>query len=199
MTGPNRMSAMTALFLGVFGVGGVAISGLTGITLYGMRIIDRNVSVITTVVENTLSDLPRFVESLPEILEQMPRVANTLAGRRAPEYAGHIDVQLSFVKSSRVDGLRPVMTITNKGSEVVSMLVVRVAALSGDHVPIREWTEVVATPIAVDNEWRGPLFPGKTRHVVISSRRTVPESAADELLGAVEISELRLWQPSDAS
>lgn len=75
------------------------------------------------------------------------------------------------------------------------MLAVRVAALDARRTPVREWTEVVATPIAIDHEWRGPLMPGATRHVVLSSWRNFPADKADALLVAPEISEIRVWEP----
>ena len=89
------------------------------------------------------------------------------------------------------------LTITNNGPEVVSLLAVRLAALNENEIPLREWTEIVATPIATCNDWRGPLFPGKKRHVRLSSWRTTRAKDVSRITGAVEISELRLWQPTE--
>ena len=173
MIGQNRMSPLTAFFLGVFGVGAVAIASGAGLVAYGMSIIDTNASAIVGFTRSTVENLPDLIESLP------PAIAELLNDRRAPDYAKNIAVDVNFVSvKSGSGGLRPVMTITNNGNEVVSMLAVRVAALNGRKLPIREWTEVVATPVAVCDDWRGPLMPGATRHVVISTWRTIPPARA---------------------
>jgi len=73
-----------------------------------------------------------------------------------------------------------------------------VAALNQDSLPIREWTEVVATPIAMCNDWRGPLYPGTTRYVVLgSSWRGFPVERLGQITGAVEISDVRIWRPTE--
>lgn len=192
MTGQSRMSPMTAFFIGLFGVGAVGIASGATIVLYGLRIIDQKATAIVGLAENTVTGLPELIASLP------PALGDVLNDRRAPEYASNVDVELNFVTSERKGGLQPVMTITNKGSEVISMLAVRVAALNQQRVPVQEWTQVVATPIAIDDDWRGPLFPGSTRHVVLSSWRTVNAEQAQDLTGVAEVSELRVWRPKDS-
>ena len=80
----------------------------------------------------------------------------------------------------------------------MSLLAVRVAALSQDSLPLREWTEVVATPIGLCNDWRGPIYPGNTRYVVLgSSWRSFPMERLGQITGAVEISDVRIWRPTE--
>ncbi|UCC29443.1 MAG: hypothetical protein JSU86_14720 [Phycisphaerales bacterium] len=197
MTGHTRMSPLTALFIGLFGVGAVGIASGTLVVLYGMRIIDTKANEVLGFADNTIS---KTIDGLPALFDSLPRaVEELLSDRRAPEYAANLDVAADFVVDERSKGRRPVLTITNKGSEVVSFLAVRVAALDTRRLPIREWTEVVATPIALeDGDWRGPLFPGDTRYAVVSSSwRTVPADRAEQVIPAVEISDIRIWQPSE--
>ena len=197
MTGHTRMSPLTALFIGIFGVGAVGIASGTMVVLYGMRIIDTKANEVLGFADNTIS---KTIDGLPALFDSLPRaVEELLSDRRAPEYAANLDVTADFVVDERSKGRRPVLTITNKGSEVVSFLAVRVAALNSRRLPIREWTEVVATPIALeDGDWRGPLFPGDTRYAVVSSSwRTVPADRAEQVITAVEISDIRIWQPSE--
>ncbi len=191
MVSRDRMSPFSALFLGIFGVGAVTIAASAGIVLYGMRIIDTTASSQLWFAEHTIEGLPELIDSLP------PTLADLLSDRRAPDYAGSIDLDAKFITDERSGGLRPVMTITNNGDEVVSMLAVRVAALNDTGAPVREWTEVVATPIAIDDNWRGPLMPNATRHVVISSWRHIPKDRTDHIFAAAEISELRIWKPTN--
>lgn len=187
----TRMSPLTALFLGIFGVGGVGIFAGAAVVLYTLRIIDNKASALIGFAGNTVESLPELIASLP------PAIGDVLSDRRAPDYAANLDLSVRFVANEQSEGVRPVVTVTNKGKEVVSMLAVRVAALDARKVPVREWTEVVATPIAVDDDWRGPLMPGATRHVVLSSWRSFPADKAESISAAPEISELRVWEPKN--
>ncbi len=193
MNNPVRMSPLTALFLGLFGVGAVGIAAGTSVILYSLRVLDRKASSILDFAEHTVEALPELIASLP------PALGDVLNDRRAPEYAKKLDVGVRFTANEKADGVRPVLTVTNKGDEVVSMLAVRVVALDAKGVPLRDWTQVVATPIAIEDDWRGILLPGATRHVVMSSSRSLDPSRTDTLTGAVEISELRVWVPKDGT
>ncbi len=188
----NRMSPFTALVIGIFGVGAVGITSSAAIVLYGMRIVDTKAADILGFAQGTVENLPELIKSLP------PAIGELLNDRRMPEYSAELDLEVRFIAEERTGTLRPTLTITNNGSEVVSMLAVRVAALTDGAVPLREWTEVVATPIAIENEWRGPLMPGSTRHVILSAGyRGIPAERADDIVGAVEVSELRVWRSTD--
>lgn len=191
MMGQNRMSPLTALVIGVFGIGAVGIASGSAIVLYGMRIININASAIVGLAENTVEGLPELIESLP------PALGDLFNDRRAPDYASQIDVAVRLVPHDRRDGLRPVLTVTNNGSKVISLLGVRVAALNESNAPVREWSEMVATPLPIEGEWRGPLYPGSTRHVLVSGRPTITEEQAEKLTVVTEISEIRVWLGHD--
>jgi len=192
MTGQNRMSAMTALVIGIFGIGAITVASTAAIVLFGMSIVDAKVSDVLGIAQGTIEGLPDLIESAPAA------IADILNDRRAPEYAADLDVKVAFVSQDRSGSVRPTLTITNKGNKVVSMLAIRVAALKDGTIPVREWTEVVATPIAIEDEWRGPLFPGSTRYVLLSSGyRGVPAQMTGDIVAAVEISEIRVWRPTD--
>jgi len=189
MNTQTRMSPITALFLGLFGVGAVGIAAGATVVLYSLRILDNKATALIGFAGHTVESLPALIDALP------PAIGEVLNDRRAPDYADNLELSVRFVANEQSEGIRPVVSVTNKGKEVVSMLAVRVAALDARKAPVREWTEVVATPIAIDHDWRGPLMPGATRHVVLSSWRGFPVEKADALLAAPEISELRVWEP----
>ena len=192
MVNQNRMSPLTAFFLGVFGIGAVSIGASAVVVLYGMRIVDTKASAVMTFVGGTVDGLPEFIDALP------PALADLLNDRRAPEYAANLDIDVGFVADERTGRFRPAVSITNKGDEVVSLLAIRVAVLNEQHLPVREWTEVMATPIAIDNQWRGPLMPGDTRHALLSSyRRGIQVDQMSTIKAATEISEIRVWRGSD--
>lgn len=193
----NRMSPVTAFFLGVFGVGAVGIASGTSVVLYGMHVLDRNASnaigFVDRTLGGTLEGLPALIESLPESIGEL------LEDRRAPEYAANLEVSLNFVMDERNGGVRPVLTVVNKGDEVVSLLAVRVAALNQKMLPLRDWTEVIATPLAIDHDWRGPLMPGNTRYVALSCCHGLADSDLQDITGAWEISDIRVWDGKEAS
>ena len=188
MNEQRRMSPVTAFFLGIFGVVGVVVVSGTLLTTYAMYIVDSKTDGVIGFAKATIEDLPGLVESLP------PALGELLNDHREPQYASNIKIDVQMITDERTDTVRPVLSITNDGDEVVSMLAVRVAALDNNGVPVGDWTQVVATPIAIEDEWRGPLFPHTTRHVVCSryngSRRV---SAKVDIRPVAEISELRVW------
>lgn len=198
MVTQGRMSPMTALVIGVFGVGAVGIASVTAVVLHGFSIIDSKAGDIIefaeTALESTLEGLPVLLDSLPEAVEEL------LNDRRAGDYAANLDVAVRFIHDEDSGRLRPVLAITNEGERVVSLLAVRVVALNGQGIPMREWTEIVATPITIPNEWRGPLRPGNTRHVILSSwRRGITRKQANGITGAVEITDVRVWNAPEES
>ncbi len=187
VTPRTRMSPMTALFLGMFFVGGLTIASATAVVLYTMRIIDQKAAGLLHFADHTIEGLPELLKSLP------PALADMLHDRRAPEYASKIDVNVKFINDEASGALRPVLTIKNTGDEVVSMLTLRVAAVDASGTPRNDWTEVVATPLSIDNNWRGPLMPGATRHVVLSGCRSLA-GKSDTLAAVAEIGDVRVWE-----
>ncbi len=189
----QRMSPLTALFLGLFGVVGLGVASGTVIVAYGMRVVDQSSEGIVGIVKSAVKGLPDFLDALPDAATEL------LADRRAPEYLQNLDVKAKFVVDSRSGAARPTLTIHNRGETMVSLLAVRVAALNDDGIPMGEWTEVVATPLAIDGNWRGPLMPHGTRHVLLSPwRRGLSGVSVEEIQAVVEVSDVRVWEGKQA-
>ena len=191
MSAERRMSPLTALFMGISLVLTTAVASGAAVILYGLRIIDHRSEGVVGLVQHVFDGVPELAASLPPVLSDL------LHDRRAPEYVSQLDVDVAFVRDEDGD-VRPVLTIENKGTEMVSLLAVRVAALSASGTPLGEWTEIVATPLAVDDEWRGPLLPGSTRHVMLSGWLGESVDPA-ELTGTVEIADIRVWTQPPAA
>ncbi len=183
----NRMSPLTAFFLGLFGVGAVGIAAGTSVVLYTLRVVDGE-------LDTAVGLAGRIVGEVSEVLEDLPGGFGDLASfKRSPTYVQQVEVSAQIVSVAGRDRVRPVLTVINKGNEVISGLAVRVTALDGRGVPMVDWTEVVATPIAVDDDaWRGPMMPGATRHVALSSYRGLFEMVQG-LTTHVEISDVWVW------
>jgi hypothetical protein len=164
------------------GIAGIAAG--TAVTLYAMQLIDRRISSAMTLAEGTIEKLPQLIGSLPPALKEI------VGERRPTEYAKNIEVKVRFAERDGSRGLVPAVTILNKGDEEVSFLVLRVVALDRNDTPVREWTEVVATPLGIDDDWRGPLNPDSPRHLVMSSWRGLDPGEAAEIHPAYEITEI---------
>lgn len=196
MQAPSRMSPLTAMFIGIFGVGAVAIASTAAVIVYGLNVLDRRaeglMSFADDVVDGAIENLPAWLEALP------PALKDVLHDRRAPEYVKQLEVEARFVGGEARQPGRPVVTVTNKGDGIVTLLAVRVVALTSDGLPVREWTEVIATPLAIEGEWRGPLLPGNRRHAIIGGHGGRVSEVAEGLVAAVEIADVRVFvEPAD--
>ncbi len=188
-----RMSPLTAFFIGLFFCGAVAIASGAAVVLYGLRVAETQASRILGLAGDTLGNLPEVIEALP------PALTELLNDRRAPEYAANIDVSAVFRRDAKTQRLHPVITVKNHGDKVVSLLTVRVVALDSNGVALRDWTQVVATPIGVDHDWPGPLLPNMPRHMVVNGGcghygATVEGMGeAVDFKAAIEIADVRVW------
>ena len=90
--------------------------------------------------------------------------------------------------------MRPIIELHNRGGELVSLLSMRVVVFDKDGDPVDEFNEWGATPIAADDEWRGPLMPGATRHIVSRYLGLGQMFSPAELQAGVEITDVRVWK-----
>jgi hypothetical protein len=184
------MSPLTALFIGIFGVGAVTIVSVSSVILYGLSVVDRRadrlMSFADDIVGGAIENLPAWLEALPPSLKEI------LHDRRAPEYVGQLEIGARLTAGDSRAGGRPVITVKNNGDEIVTLLAVRVVALDAQGVPVREWTEVVATPLAIDGDWRGPLMPGNVRHAIMSGYVGRAGEDVSRLTATVEIADVRV-------
>lgn len=160
----------------------------TMIGMYGMNIVDRKTDTLTGFVQEAVRSLPEMVDSLP------PVVADVLDDRRMPGYAETIDVSVRLVPVGRRDWVRPVIEVHNRGGEMVSLLSMRVVVFDEDGDPVGEMNEWGATPIAADDEWRGPLMPGAKRHILSRYLHLNDGRSSQGLRAEVEITDIRVWK-----
>ena len=160
----------------------------TLIGVYGMNIVDRKTDTLTGFVQEAVRSLPEMVDSLP------PAVADVLDDQRLPGYAETIDVSVRLVPVGRRDWVRPVIEVHNRGGEMVSLLSMRVVVFDEDGDPVGEMNEWGATPIAADDEWRGPLMPGAKRHILSRYLHLNDGRSSEELRADVEITDIRVWK-----
>jgi hypothetical protein len=183
----KRHTFLSALAMGISAVIIAFIVSCTVVIIYGMNFAGDKSEEVVSLVEKAIRGLPKLQESLPPVL------ADLLDDRRQPDYRTQIEISANTTLLPADNGtVKTTIEIVNKGSEVVSLLSLRVVVLTSRNEIITESNEWAATPIAADHDWRGPLMPGSRRYFV-TSRRALPVFSADELKTEVEITDIRIW------
>jgi len=185
----RKSGFLAALAKGVFGtLIAVVICG-TALGVYGLRICDRHAETLSNeamgLVHQVIALLPEWQKALP------PQFAEALHDRRAPEYREHIDVHARLASSDTYrDQALAVIEVTNTGAETVSLLTLHVVLEDDDGIPLHESSVMAATPIVLDDDWRGPLLPGSSRRMALHSHRW---SAQKVTSVTAELTDVRLW------
>ncbi len=183
----KRHTFLSALAMGVSAIIIALILSCTAVIIYGMNFAGEKTEELVTLAEAAIRGLPELQKSLP------PALADMLNDRRQPDYSGKLDITANTTLMPDQNGrLRTKIEVVNNGKEVVSLLSLRVVVLTSRNDIITESNEWAATPIAADDDWRGPLMPGSRRYFV-TSHRGLPVFYADELKTEVEITDIRIW------
>lgn len=183
----KRHTFLSALAMGLSAVIIAFIVSCTVVIIYGMNFAGDKSEEVIALVEQAIKGLPKLKESLP------PALADILDDRRQPDYRTQIEISANTTLLPNQEGMvNTTIEIANKGSEVVSLLSLRVVVLTSRNEIITESNEWAATPIAANDDWRGPLMPGSRRYFV-TSHSGLPVFSADDLRTEVEITDIRIW------
>jgi hypothetical protein len=177
----STASGISAIVITVIVCGTLAV-------LYTVHLASDKSERIIGLAQSAVRGLPEFQRSLP------PALADMLNDRRQPDYAGQLAISAKVVSRPGSHGrTRTAIEIVNNGDEVVSLLSLRVVLLDENEQLITESQEWAATPVAIEDEWRGPLMPGSKRRFVC--RRSYPFEVGplDTVKPEIEITELRVW------
>jgi hypothetical protein len=183
----KRHTFLSALAMGVSAIIIAFIISCTVVIIYGMNFAGNKSEELVSLAEEAIRGLPKLQESLP------PALADLLNDHRQPDYSSQLTITPNTILLPADNGtVKTTIEIVNNGKEVVSLLSLRVVVLTSRNEIITESNEWAATPIAADEDWRGPLMPGSRRYFV-TSRRGLPVFSADELKTEVEITDIRIW------
>ncbi len=183
----KRHTFLSALAMGLSAIIIAFIVSCTVVIIYGMNFAGEKSEEVVALAEQAIRGLPKLQESLPPVLADM------LDDRRQPDYATQLDITANTMLLPADKGtVKTTVEIVNNGSEVVSLLSLRVVVLTSQNDIITESNEWGATPIAADHDWRGPLMPGSRRYFV-TSRGGIQVFSPDELKTEVEITDIRIW------
>lgn len=181
----KRGGFLSSLARGFFGLLITVVICAAGIGLYGLNIADRRAGDLLELTESVAKVLPEWRESLP------PALADAIDDRRAPEYRDQLEVSVRPADRDANDRHeRVVVEVANRGDQTVSLLAGRIVLTSEDGTPIREEATYVATPLTIEDEWRGPLLPGETRRFTVDLHCRGKQATGASL----EITDLRVWR-----
>jgi hypothetical protein len=153
-----------------------------GVGLYALNLVDRKSEALLGFGGEVFENLPELREKLP------PALADAINDQRDPDYRDSIELETKLAPGHDRNHGNLVINARNTGDKTVSLMAVRTVLLDANQAPVYSWSTYAATPLTVDNDWRGPLLPGSTRRCSITVRcdssRLTPEA---------EITELRVW------
>jgi hypothetical protein len=190
----QRRSFLSTLAMSLGALGVTATLAVAAVVLYGMNIADRKSDSLAGVFETAIRGLPNLQKALPPVL------ADLLSDRRRPDYARQLVVSARLVPGEDGFGRRALIEVENKGSELVTLLSLRVVVLDEEGSPVAERNEWPATPIAVDdNDWPGPLLPGAKRRVTTGFWHPRLDPRVAGLNVEVEVTDIRVWKAEGAA
>jgi hypothetical protein len=189
----KRHTFLSALVMGLCALVITIILSGTAVVLYGMHFVgDKSEKIVSSFVEDAIQGLPVLQKSLPPVL------ADLLDDRRQPDYCEQLQISAkTIVQPERRGRMRTEVKVTNNGDEVVSLLSLRMVVLDSRDEILAESNEWAATPLAADDDWRGPIMPGGSRRFAVSHYGASPEFPLDELKTEVEITDVRVWNSAE--
>ena len=184
----KKHTFLSALAMGFSAVLITLIISCTVVIIYSIHFAGDKSEQIISLAEDAVRGLPELQKSLPPVL------ADVLNDRRQPEYCKQLEITANTtLLQDRHGMLRTAVQVVNNGQEVVSLLSLRVVVLNEDNEILTESNEWAATPFAAEDEWRGPLMPGSSRHFTSYQGRRFPFSSINNIKTEVEITDIRIW------
>lgn len=182
----KRLSFLSVAFICLTAIIVTTVVTASGVAVYGIRMLDAKTETLVGLVREAAGSLPEFRESLP------PALADTLDDVRRPDYVKELDISVRLAGIDRRGRARAVVEVANRGDEVVSLLSMRVVGLDDEGDPLIERNTWAATPLQIDDDWRGPILPNETRRFPVRFCR-----GNEEVVGLThEITDIRLWRGS---
>lgn len=184
----KKYSFLTVLVMGLAAIGVGFIVSCTIMIIYGINTIGNEPEEFVSLMEDAIRRVPVLRKSFS------PVFSDILDDQRQPDYRDQLEVTAQMQSPQNADGkLRTIVTVVNNGTETVSLLPLRVAILDAKGKIVAQTKEFVATPLAAQPYWRGPLKPGSTRHINSVISGTSSATFTDNLTIEVEVADIRIW------
>lgn len=184
----KRGGFLSAVAHGVFGLLIVVVVCGAGIGMYALHIVDQKAERVLGLGAGVVTSLP---ESLPQLRASLPpALADAMEDVRDPAYREQVEVTARLSPPGDRGARFAVIDVTNQGERTITLMALRVVLIDANDVPVRSIVTYAATPLTLDNEWRGPILPGSQRLC------SEPFYAGEDVASAeVEVADLRVWQP----
>lgn len=179
----KRLSFFSIAVISIAGVVMTVIVCASALAFRGLAIVDAKADTLTGLATDLVKALPEYREALP------PALADAIDDERRPDYLKELSIETHLVDSDSHGRSRGIVEVTNKGDEIVSMLSIRIVGLDRADEPVWEHSTWAATPIQIDEDWRGPLMPGVTRRIPVRMWR---QDRAASL--SCEVTDVRVWK-----
>jgi len=184
----KKHTFLSALALGLSALAITFIICCTVIVIYGMHFAGDRAEKLVAMMQGAVENLPKLQQALP------PALSDVIDDRRQPDYASQLQISAKTTPSPDEHGrIRTDVTVVNNGKDVVSLLSLRVVVLGPQGEVVCESNQWAATPMAADNDWRGPLMPGSQRYFTCDEKG-FSASVVGDLKTEVEITDIRLWK-----
>lgn len=189
----KRMGFLSVLVVGATAIIVTTVISASFIGVYSLKIFDRKADGFAGFAKETLASLPEVRAALPPVL------SDAIEDERRPDYLEQLDVSVRLV-GGKVSGNtchrgkgRAVVEVTNRGDAVVSLLSMRLVGFDSEGDAIFERNTWAATPLQIEEDWRGPLLPHETRRFPVIYRG--PDSVTKM---TPEITDIRIWKGNKA-
>lgn len=155
----KKSGFLAAVASGIFGTIIVTIICASALGLYGMHMADRTVGEIVSQLKD---DPQHWLKALPPVLRQQ------FDDRRDPDYRNSLEITARLPQIEQGGEGMVVVEVANKGSEVVTLLSLRIAIEDEQHIPRESFTLNAASPWVAcesccETDWNGSILPGSTR------------------------------------
>jgi len=191
----RKHTFLSSVALGLSAIVITLLVSCTVVLLYTVHLASDKSERVISLAQSALKGLPELTHSLP------PALADMLDDQRRPDYCKELTISAKAVSQPDSHGrVRTTVEIVNNGSEVVSLLSLRILILDEQNQLLCESQEWAAMPFAADDGWRGPIMPGSRRHFVCYRGSGYRPNFTGDLNAEVEITELRVWNnPKDGT
>lgn len=184
----KRMSFLSVSVISLTAVVIVTVLSGVGIVGYGMHVFDKKADTLVALVGQAAKALPEIRQSLP------PALADAMDDERRPDYAKNLDISVRLAKSHDGDRdpsrrQRAVVEVKNNGDQMVTLLSMRLVATDEDGDVIAEVPTWAATPLQIEDDWRGPLLPHETRRLGVWGQ--FHDKATNV---SCEVTDIRVWR-----
>lgn len=179
----KRLSFLSVTVISLTAIIVTTVVSASGLAIYALKIADGKTDSLVGLVGEAVQSLPEFCKGLP------PALADAINDQRQPGYRDQLDVSVRLGREGRNRRGRVIIVeVVNRGEETVSLLSMRLVGLDGDGDPVFEKNTWVATPLQIDDDWRGPLLPHETRQIPLFCYGT-----GDSQEVRAEITDIRIW------